>query len=170
MAKMEKLFQHWPRRGKSILRQMEDKLLHSSCKYLIQLNSYYFAQALTYIYCRPSRENVLFHDGTPFNCSAAILNFDHVLSDVVRQRHQWFGAGKYLKSWTCNGESELVLETSSPFYPLLQELTYIRPLRFASPSAFAEGLASDPDLHNSCESGDFGSKWDKLEDDVKCKC
>ena len=114
------------------------------------------------------RENVLFHDGTPFNCSAAVLNLDHVLSDVVRQRHQWFGAGKHLKSWTCNGESELVLETSSPFYPLLQELTYIRPLRFASPSAFAEGLDSDPDLHNSCESGDFGSKWDRLEDDVKC--
>eukprot|EP00986_Skeletonema_menzelii_P009107 scaffold4054_cov142-Skeletonema_menzelii.AAC.30 len=120
------------------------------------------------IYRRSSRENVLFHDGTPFNCSAAVLNLDHVLSDVVKQRHQWFGAGKYLKSWTCNGETALVLETSSPFYPLLQELTYIRPLRFASPSAFAEGLDSDPDLHNSCESGDFGSKWDKLEDDVKC--
>ena len=115
------------------------------------------------------RENVLFHDGTPFNCSAAVLNFDHVLSDVVKQRHQWFGAGKYLKSWTCNSDYELVLETSSPFYPLLQELSYIRPIRFASPSAFAEGLDSDPDLHNSCESGDFGGKWDFLEEDVTCK-
>jgi nickel transport system substrate-binding protein len=114
------------------------------------------------------REGVTFHDGTTFNCSAAVLNLDHVLSDTVKQRHQWFGTGKYLKSWICDGEYKLVLETSSPFYPLLQELTYIRPLRFASPSAFSEGLFSDPDEHNSCESGDFGSKWDFLEEEVNC--
>jgi len=114
------------------------------------------------------RQNVLFHDGTPFDCAAAVLNLDHVLSPTVKQRHQWFGSGKHLKSWQCMGDYELVLQTSSPFYPLLQELTYIRPLRFASPSAFHNGLNSDADLHNSCESGDFGSKWDHLEDDVIC--
>lgn len=114
------------------------------------------------------RQGVQFHDGTPWNCDAAKLNFDHVLSDVVKQRHQWFGVGKYLKSWTCTGEFELVLETTAVFYPLLQELTYIRPLRFASPAAFAQGLDSSPDEHNSCESGDFGSKWDFLEEDVTC--
>lgn len=114
------------------------------------------------------RQGVVFHDGSPWNCQAAKLNFDHVLSDTVKQRHQWFLAGQHLKSWTCNGDYEFVLETSSPFYPLLQELTYIRPLRFASPSAFAQGAASDPDLHNSCETGDFGSKWDYLEEEVTC--
>ena len=72
------------------------------------------------------RQNVTFHDKTPFDCSAVTLNLDHVLSDTVKQCHQWFGAGKYLKSWSCNKDYELVLETSAPFYPLLQELTYIR--------------------------------------------
>lgn len=114
------------------------------------------------------REGVTFHDGTAFNCSACVLNFDHVLSDTVKARHQWFGAGKYLKSWKCNDIYELVLETTTNFYPLLQELTYIRPLRFASPSAFAEGHGSNPDEHNSCEPGDFGSKWDYLEESVNC--
>lgn len=115
------------------------------------------------------RPNVVFHDGTPWDCSAAVLNFDHVFSDIVRQRHQWLGVGQHLKSWTCTGDLELVLETSSPFYPLLQELTYIRPLRFASPSAFSQGLDSDPDLHNSCETGHFGgSRWDFLEEEVTC--
>lgn len=66
------------------------------------------------------REGVKFHDGEMWNCGAAVLNFNHVLSDTVKQRHQWFGAGQHLKSWTCNGDYELVLETSSPFYPLLQ--------------------------------------------------
>jgi ABC-type transport system substrate-binding protein len=114
------------------------------------------------------RQGVQFHDGTPWNCDAAKLNFDHVLSETVKQRHQWFGAGKHLKSWTCIGDFTFVLETSSPFYPLIQELTYIRPLRFASPSAFAQGSASDPDQHNSCQTGNFGSKWDFLEQDVTC--
>lgn len=114
------------------------------------------------------KQNVTFHDGTMWNCTAAKLNFDHVLSDVVKQRHEWTGTAQHLKSWTCADDYELVLETSKPFYPLLQELSYIRPFRFASPSVFAEGIDSHPDLHNSCESGDFGSKWSDLEDDVTC--
>lgn len=114
------------------------------------------------------RQGVEFHDGTPWNCDAAKLNLDHVLSDIVKQRHSWFGAVQYLTSWTCNGDFELVMDLSKPFYPFLQELTYIRPLRFASPSAFAQGQDSHPDFHNSCESGKFGSKWDFLEEDVTC--
>lgn len=76
-------------------------------------------------------------------CGAAVLNFNHVLSDTVKQRHQWFGAGQHLKSWTCNGDYELVLETSSPFYPLLQvrisniiELTYCFCIKIISPVLF----------------------------------
>jgi nickel transport system substrate-binding protein len=60
------------------------------------------------------------------------------------------------------------LETKDKFYPLLQELTYIRPLTFASAAAFAKGVDSDPDLHNSCTPGGFGSKFADLERDVEC--
>jgi ABC-type transport system substrate-binding protein len=35
----------------------------------------------------------------------------------------------------------------------MQELTFIRPLRFLSPNAFAEGSTSDPHTANSCEPG-----------------
>ena len=89
------------------------------------------------------REGVKFHDGEMWNCGAAVLNFNHVLSDTVKQRHQWFGAGQHLKSWTCNVDYELVLETSSPFYPLLQvrisniiELTYCFCIKIISPVLF----------------------------------
>ncbi|CAB9507387.1 Extracellular solute-binding protein, family 5 [Seminavis robusta] len=116
------------------------------------------------------RENVKFHDGSNWNCSVARLNLDHVLSDTVRQRHQWFGAGKYLSNWECSDSGELVLETSTAFYPLLQELSYIRPLVFASAEAFHNGLDSDADEHNSCEPGGFGAaKWDFLEETITCK-
>jgi ABC-type transport system substrate-binding protein len=37
------------------------------------------------------RENVKFHDGTDWNCTVAKLNFDHVLSETVVKRHQWYG-------------------------------------------------------------------------------
>ena len=114
------------------------------------------------------REGVKFHDGSDWNCSVAKLNFDHVLSDTVKARHQWYGTPQQLTSWTCSAQGEFVLETSEKYYPLLQELSYIRPLTFAAASAFAEGLDSHPDLHNSCNTGDFGSKWAFLEDTVTC--
>lgn len=114
------------------------------------------------------REGVKFHDGSNWNCSVAKLNFDHVLSDVVKERHQWMGTVTQLISWTCV-EGKFVLETKEKYYPLLQELTYIRPLRFAAASAFARGLDSHPDKHNSCNSGDFGGeKWDHLEKQITC--
>eukprot|EP00961_Rhodomonas_salina_P300497 3939836-Rhodomonas_salina.3 len=113
------------------------------------------------------RESVKFHDGSEWNCSVAKLNFDHVLSDTVKERHQWYGTTGQLTSWTCSA-GKFVLETKDKYYPLLQELSYIRPLTFAAASAFAKGLDSDPDTHNSCKSGDFGSKWAFLEESVTC--
>jgi ABC-type transport system substrate-binding protein len=114
------------------------------------------------------REGVKFHDGSDWNCSVAKLNFDHILSDTVRQRHSWYGTPNKLTNWSCNSDGDFILETSEPYYPLLQELTYVRPLVFASAAAFSEGLDSHPDEHNSCNPGDFGSKWDYLEQNITC--
>jgi nickel transport system substrate-binding protein len=78
------------------------------------------------------------------------------------------GTPQQLENWYCNQDGHFILETKEKFYPLLQELSYIRPLTFASPNAFAEGLDSNPDTHNSCNPGDFGSKWSELENEVTC--
>ena len=114
------------------------------------------------------RQGVKFHDGTDFNCTVAKLNFDHVLSDTVKQRHTWYGTPQQLQSWTCNSDEDFVLETKDKFYPLLQELTYIRPLVFASAASFAQGLDSHPDLHNSCSPGGFGNSYAHLEENITC--
>ena len=113
------------------------------------------------------RQGVKFHDGSEWNCSVAKLNFDHVLSPTVKQRHQWYGATSQLTSWKCS-EGKFVLETKDNYYPLLQELTYIRPLTFAAASAFSQGLDSHPEQHNSCNPGEFGAKWAHLEKTVTC--
>lgn len=110
-----------------------------------------------------------FHDGTDFNCTAAKLNFDHVLSDVVRKRHAWYGTPQVLTKWYCNDAGQFILETDKAYYPLLQELTYIRPLTFAAPSAFHKGIDSSPDEHNSCNPGGFGTKWEELEKEINFK-
>lgn len=115
------------------------------------------------------RQGVKFHDGTDFNCAAVKLNFDHVLHEVVRERHSWHGTPQVLSNWFCNGDFEFVVETSKAYYPLLQELTYIRPLTIAAPSAFVNGLDSDPATENSCLAGGFGGvKWDHIEEAITC--
>lgn len=112
------------------------------------------------------REGVTFHDGSAFNCSVAKLNFDHVLQDKVKTRHGWMNSVDAMESWTCNSDGQFVIETSSVYTPLLQELSYIRPFTFASAETFANGLDSDPTTENAC--GGFTGKHEAIEDTVTC--
>ena len=96
------------------------------------------------------RTGVTFHDGEAFNCAAVKLNFDHVFGPPeMKDNHNWYGFVAALKDWSCDGEV-FVLNTNAHYYPLLNDLTYIRPLRMLSPAAFVGGAASDPYTQNSC--------------------
>lgn len=101
------------------------------------------------------RQGVTFHDGEQWNCSVAKLNFDHVLSPPLTTGdwHGWYGLPEQVQSWSCLSDYEFVLTTKDRYYPLLQELSYIRPLRMLSPSKFVGGLSSDPLTQNSCHKG-----------------
>ena len=98
------------------------------------------------------RENVVFHDGAAWNCSVAKLNFDHVFAPPLREPgwHGWYNLPKYLSDWYCDDEMTFVLESETAYYPLLQELTYIRPLVMLSPLGFVNGLDTSPETDNSC--------------------
>ena len=54
-----------------------------------------------------------------------------------------------------------MITTKGKYYPLLQELTFIRPLRMMSPTMFEGGLESDPIAQNSCASG-----WGNVTDEA----
>ncbi|CAE7342084.1 nikA [Symbiodinium sp. CCMP2592] len=99
-------------------------------------------------------QNVKFHDGSDWNCTVAKLNFDHVLAKPLTSgdEHGWYDLPAQIVSWSCAGDYEFVLSTKDKYYPLLQELTYIRPLRMLSPAMFASGLTTDPTTENSCYS------------------
>lgn len=61
-----------------------------------------------------------------------------------------------MKNWACpasNAGLTFTLETTGKYYPLLQELSFIRPLRMLSPASFVGGAASDPLSQNSCHVG-----------------
>ena len=98
------------------------------------------------------RQNVTFHDGTPWDCAAAKLNFDHVLAAPLTtgDYHGWYGLPGAIDGWSCEGDHTFVVTTKSKYYPLLQELSFIRPLRMLSPAMFVAGLDSDPIAQNSC--------------------
>jgi ABC-type transport system substrate-binding protein len=99
------------------------------------------------------RENVVFHDGSPWNCQAAKINFDHVLAGGLKtiDWHGWHGLPLYVESWECLAEMRFAVTNSIKYAPFLQELTYIRPLRMLSPASFVN--TTDPYGANSCHVG-----------------
>ena len=101
------------------------------------------------------RPGVRFHDGSLWNCSVAKLNFDHVLAPPLTtdDYHGWYSLPKEISRWFCNDQGQFVVETKENYYPLLQELTYIRPLRMLSPLGFVNGLGTSPLTDNSCHQG-----------------
>jgi len=101
------------------------------------------------------REGVEFHDGAAWNCSVAQLNFDHVLAPPLTTAdwHGWYGLPGQIDGWSCADNFTLVVTTKDKYYPLLQELSFIRPLRMMSPNMFVGGLESDPLTQNSCPVG-----------------
>ena len=110
------------------------------------------------------RQNVEFHDGAVWNCAAAKLNFDHVLALT----HPWYGMPGQIDEWSCTGET-FVVTTKAKYYPLLQELTFIRPLRMQSPNRFASGATTNEISENSCVSGNvFGDDDDYADKVVTC--
>jgi ABC-type transport system substrate-binding protein len=105
------------------------------------------------------RSGVKFHDGTNFTCAAVKLNFDHVLQPPLTSAdyHGWYHLPKHITSWTCVGEIfEVTLD--APYYPFLQELSLIRPLRMLSPESFNNGSITDPVNFNSCP-----AKWGTVQ-------
>lgn len=90
------------------------------------------------------RKGVLFSDGTPFDAQAVKENFDAVLANS--ERHTWLELINQIAATEAPATYTFTLRLKNAYYPTLQELCLIRPLRFLSPAAFpasgntAEGI------------------------------
>jgi len=117
------------------------------------------------------RPGVKFHDGTTCNCAAVKMTFDHVLQPPLNtlNYHGWYHLPKYLTGWECDGEV-FVATLSEVYYPFLQELSLIRPLRVLSRDCYTDGPGSDPVHNNSCPTKwDLPTNTDGTRSQVRCR-
>jgi ABC-type transport system substrate-binding protein len=107
------------------------------------------------VYTFTLRQGVKFHDGSDWDCSVAKLNFDHVFTPPLTTGdwHGWYGVPAQAESWSCVSDFVFEIKTKTNYYPFLQELSFIRPMRMLSPAMFVGGAASDPLTQNSCPTG-----------------
>ena len=93
------------------------------------------------------RQGVTFHDGTPFDAEAAKWNLERW---VGSDRHSWLPTTTRISSVETPDQSTVVLTLSEPYYPAMQDLTLVRPVRFLSSSAvdgageFASPIGTGP--------------------------
>jgi nickel transport system substrate-binding protein len=83
------------------------------------------------------RPGVTFSDGTPFDAAAVKANFEAVRHNI--SRHKWLELVNQLDVLQAPDPATFVMKLKGPYYPALQELALIRPLRFVSPAVFPEG-------------------------------
>jgi len=82
------------------------------------------------------RDNVRFSDGTYFTAENAKKNFDAILDNA--ERHSWLEVIYQIESTSVINERTFKIALKNPYYPLLQDLTLVRPFRFLGDNGFPE--------------------------------
>lgn len=82
------------------------------------------------------REDVRFSNGEVFNARAVKINFEQVLANI--EKHRWLELINQMERIEVVDEFTVDLYLKSAYYPALQELTLVRPVRFLAPSAMPE--------------------------------
>lgn len=82
------------------------------------------------------RQGVLFSDGTALTANQVKRNFDAVLQNA--KRHDWLELIAEMKQVEVVDEHTIKIEFNNPYYPVLQELSLIRPLRILGDAGFPE--------------------------------
>lgn len=79
------------------------------------------------------RKGVRFSDGMAFNALAVKKNIDAVLKNA--KRHAWLELIALIREVQAPEEYTVRIVLKRPYYPILSDLSLIRPFRFISPSA-----------------------------------
>ncbi|MGH2319318.1 nickel ABC transporter substrate-binding protein [Planococcus sp. SE5232] len=82
------------------------------------------------------RENVKFTDGSSFNASIVKKNFDTIMEN--KNSHSWLGVINVLEKTEVIDEQTFKMVLSEPYYPAIQDLAVVRPVRFLGESGFPE--------------------------------
>ncbi|QDQ03470.1 nickel ABC transporter, nickel/metallophore periplasmic binding protein [Lysinibacillus fusiformis] len=82
------------------------------------------------------RQDVNYSDGTVFNADNVIRNFDAVLAN--RDMHSWMGMVNHIKEVVKVDDFTVRLQLDEPYYPVLNELAFVRPFRFLGDNGFPQ--------------------------------
>ncbi|WHX98713.1 nickel ABC transporter substrate-binding protein [Neobacillus sp. DY30] len=82
------------------------------------------------------RQDVKFTDGTSFNADIAKKNFDTILKHM--DLHSWLGFLSKINSIEVIDEHTFKMILTEPYYPTIQELAVVRPVRFLGEAGFPE--------------------------------
>ena len=93
------------------------------------------------VYTFNIRDNVLFSDGTPCDANAILANFNAIIEN--KDRHTCLEMMDLLVGVSAPDEDTLVIELSEPYYPMLTELSCIRPFAMISPECMIDGSTKD---------------------------
>ena len=80
------------------------------------------------------RQNVKFSDGSAFNAAIAKKNFDAIMKAV--DNHSWLGFIAVLDKTEAVDEFTFKLTLKQAYYPTIQELSVVRPVRFLGEAGF----------------------------------
>ncbi|WP_186578510.1 nickel ABC transporter substrate-binding protein [Aquibacillus kalidii] len=82
------------------------------------------------------RQDVKFSDGTSFNAEIVKKNFDTILTNI--DLHSWLGFIPKIAQTEVIDEHTFKLTLKEPYYPTIQELAVVRPVRFLGEAGFPE--------------------------------
>ncbi|WP_366292512.1 nickel ABC transporter substrate-binding protein [Paenibacillus sp. AN1007] len=88
------------------------------------------------VYTFKLRQGVKFSDGTPFNAEIVKKNFDSIMKN--KKTHSWLGIIGVLDKIEVVDDRTFRMTLTEPYYPVLQDLSVVRPFRFLGAAGFPD--------------------------------
>lgn len=88
------------------------------------------------VYTFHLRQDVKFSDGTSFNAEIVKKNFDTILNHM--ELHSWLGFLSKIKNMEVIDDNTFKMTLTEAYYPTIQELAVVRPVRFLGEAGFPE--------------------------------
>lgn len=108
------------------------------------------------------RQDVKFSDGTSFNAEIVKKNFDAILNNV--DLHSWLGFISKIAQTEVVDEHTFKLTLTEPYYPTIQELAVVRPVRFLGEAGFPEDGDTSKGIEKPVGTGPWVLKEYKVDE------